>query len=220
MMRTLRRALRQWKREFLAFWGRFTAFHRIVIGILLAMGIVFLARTRVIDPLERDLATEHKTLADKGVPARVPAPEEDEDIQEETLRAENLQRSLKKRTAELKAAEASSPYRLDAGKADASAALLALAGRHGLHVRKNAAAPAAAGDPVPTATAASAYELAGRFASIYGFLNDVRREPLLWELRDVSIALANESDAFGGSAAPPLLLRFTLVLHLYRGGGA
>jgi len=73
MMRTLRRALRQWKREFLAFWGRFTAFHRIVIGILLAMGIVFLARTRVIDPLERDLATEHKTLADKGVPARVPA---------------------------------------------------------------------------------------------------------------------------------------------------
>jgi hypothetical protein len=226
MMRTLRRALRQWKREFLAFWGRFTAFHRIVIGILLAMGIVFLARTRVIDPLERDLATERKTLADKGVPARVPAPEEDEDIQEETLRAENLQRSLKKRTAELKAAEASSPYRLDAGKADASAALLALAGRHGLHVLKNAPTAAEAG-PVPTAaeaspvpTAAAAYELAGRFASIYGFLDDARREPLLWELRDVSIALANESDAFGGSGAPPLVLRFTLVLHLYRGGGA
>jgi len=206
MMRTLRRALRQWKREFLAFWGRFTAFHRIVIGILLAMGIVFLARTRVIDPLERDLATEHKTLADKGVPARVPAPEEDEDIQEETLRAENLQRSLKKRTAELKAAEASSPYRLDAGKAAPTAA------------EAGPVPTAAEASPVPTA--AAAYELAGRFASIYGFLDDARREPLLWELRDVSIALANESDAFGGSGAPPLVLRFTLVLHLYRGGGA
>jgi hypothetical protein len=218
MMRALRRALRQWKREFLTFWGRFTAFHRMVIGILLAMGIVFLARTQVLDPLDRELAAERKMLADKGVPARVPAPEDDEDIQEETLRAENLQRSLENRTAELKAVEASSPYRLDAGKADANAALLALAGRHGLHVLKNAPMSAAEGGPV--ATAASAYELAGRFAAIYGFLDDARREPLLWELRDVSIALANESDAFGGSGAPPLVLRCTLVLHLYRGGGA
>jgi hypothetical protein len=218
MMRAVRRAVRQWKREFLAFWGRFTAFHRIVIGILLAMGVVFGARSRMLDPLDRELAAERELLADKGVPARVPAPEEDEEIQEETLRAENLRRSLENRSAELAAIEASSPYRLDAGKADANAALLALAGRHGLHVLKNASAPAAEGGPVPTAS--SAYELAGRFASIYGFLDDVRREPLLWKLRDVSIALANESDAFGGSGAPPLVLRFTLVLPLYRGGGA
>jgi hypothetical protein len=217
MMRALRRALRQWKREFLTFWGRFTAFHRIVIGILLAMGIVFVARTRVLDPLDKKLADERKALADKGVPAHVPSPEDDEEIQEETLRAENLRRSLENRAAELKTVEASSPYRLDAGKADANAALLALAGRHGLHVLKNAPMPAAAGGPV--ATAASAYELAGRFAAIYGFLDDVRREPILWELRDVSIAPANESDAFGGPATPPLVLRFTLVLHLYRGGG-
>jgi len=65
---------------------------------------------------------------------------------------------------------------------------------------------------------ASAYELAGRFTSIYGFLADVQREPILWELRDVSLGLLHEDDTFSASAAPLLVLRFTLVLHLYPGG--
>ncbi|AKJ64836.1 hypothetical protein [Kiritimatiella glycovorans] len=218
MMRALRRALRQWKREFLTFWQRFTAFHRIIIGIVLAMGVVIAARTKVLDPLDRELAAERKTLADKGVPVTVPAPADDPEIQEEELRAENLQRSLQDRAAELAEVEKTSAYRLDAGKADANAALLALAGRHGLHVLKNTAVESPGDAPVPTV--ASAYELAGRFGAIYGFLDEARREPLLWELRDVSIGLLRESDGFGGATAPPLVLRFTLVLHLYGGGGA
>ncbi len=218
MIRIMRRAWRQWEREFLTFWGRFTAFHRIVIGILLAMGIVSAARSRLLDPLDRELAAARKDLADKGVPARVPTTEEDVVIQEESLRAENLRRSIENRTAELAAAEATSAYRLAAGKADANAALLALAGRHGLRVLKNRPADLAQAGAVPGT--ASTCELAGAFAAIYGFLQDVRREPLLWELRDVSLALLNEQEAFGGAAAPPLVLRFTLILHLYRGDGS
>ena len=218
MRRLLRRTLRQWKRELLSFWGRFNAFHRIVIGILLAMGIVFAARTRMLDQLEHDLAAERKTLSDDNVPAHVPLPEHDETIQEETLRMENLCRSLENRAAELTHAEKTSCFRIEAGKADANAALLAIAGRHGLHVLKNASTNVPHAGTTPSA--ASAYELAGRFPSIYKFLEDVQREPLLWELCDVSVALLNESDAFNCSPAPPLVLRFIMVLHLYRGGDA
>lgn len=218
MIRMVRRALRQWKREFLAVWGRFTAFHRIVIGILLAMGLVYMARSRLLDPLDRELAGERRNLADKGVPAQVPTPGEDVEIQEERLRAENLKRSLENRSAELAAAEAATRLRLGAGKADASATLLALSGRHGLRVLKNASAEAPVGGTVPAA--ASVYELAGRFSAIFGFLEDVRREPLAWALRDVSVDLWHGQAAPETAPAPLLLLRFTLVLHLYGGGGS
>ncbi len=216
MIRALRRALRQWKREFLTFWGRFTAFHRIVIGILLAMGVVFAARTRVLDPLDKELAAARKKLSDKNVPARVPSPMEDDEIQQEMLRAENLERSLENQLGELAAIESATDLRLNVSKADAHAALLAMAGRHGLRVLKNAADEPPTDGAVPTV--ASAYELAGRFTSIYGFLADVQREPVLWELRDVSLGLLHEDDMFSASAAPLLVLRFTLVLHLYPGG--
>ena len=216
MIRALRRALRQWKREFLTFWGRFTAFHRIVIGILLAMGVVFAARTRVLDPLDKELAAARKKLSDKNVPARVPSPLEDDEIQQEMLRAENLERSLENQLGELAAIELATDLRLDVSKADAHAVLLAMAGRHGLRVLKNAADEPPTDGAVPTV--ASAYELAGRFTSIYGFLADVQREPILWELRDVSLGLLHEDDMFSASAAPLLVLRFTLVLHLYPGG--
>jgi len=213
MIRAMRRTLRQWKREFIAFWGRFTAFHRVVIGIVCAMGVVIAARTRVLDPLDIELAEERATLTDKGVPIHVPAPEDDSDVQEEKMRAENLRRSLENRTAELASAETESPYRLHAATADANAALLAIAGRNGLHVLKNTSVESPAKGPIPTA--ASAYELVGLFGAIYGFLYEARREPILWELRDVSIELFGESGACAGSAPPQLILRFTLLLHLY-----
>lgn len=216
MMRPLRRAMRQWGREFLTFWGRFTAFHRIVIGIILAMGIVFGARSHLLDPRDRELAAKRKVLADKGIPAYVPSPELDEDVQKETLRAENLRRSLENRVAVLTEAEAVSDYRLTAGKADANAALLALASRHGLHVLKNTEAPEPVAASVPVT--ASAYELAGTYPAIYSFLDDVQREPLLWRFRDLSLMLSNGSEGTR-AAAPVLVLRFTLVMHVYRGGG-
>ncbi len=252
MMRMLRRALRQWKSEFLAFWGRFTAFHRIVIGIIMAMSVAYAARSHMLDPVDRELVAARKALVDKKIPARVPLPEQDEVIQEETLREENLRRSLENRSAELAGIESGSMYRLNAGKAEANAALLAIISRHGLRALRNAPTltpvanpvpassktapipppagnqnpaaskntptPAPVGNPIPVAS--EAYEMAGHFAAIYGFLADMEREPLLWELRGVSITLLNGGDTPGGGTAPPLVLRFTLILHLYRGGGA
>jgi hypothetical protein len=218
MMRTFRRTLRQWKREFQSVWSRFTAFHRIVIGILLAMGVVFGARSRALDPLDRELSALRQELADKGIPAHLPLPAADGVVLEERVRAENLAQSLEHRARELERAEAAARFRLGAGHADATSALLALAGRHSLHVRRNVAVDPPPGGPVPMA--ASSYELAGRFPAIHRFLDDLRSEPLLWELRDVSIGLLNGRDAFGGLASPTLLLRFTLVQHLYGGGPA
>lgn len=214
MIRIMRRALRQWKREFLAFWERFTAFHRIVIGILLAMGIVFVARARLLDPLERELAALLKDLDEKGVPALVPEPAQDETIQEDILRAENLRRSLETHAAALAAVEAANRHRIGAAKADGNATLLGLAGRRKLRVRNNKPLEAPADGPVPAA--ASVCELAGTYSAIYGFLDDMYREPLLWELRDMSIGLPDAGT--GPGTAPGLVLSFTLVQHLYPGG--
>lgn len=215
MMRIVRRALRQWKREFLAFWGRFTAFHRIVMGIMLAMGIVFVARTRVLDPLESELEGLRKELSEKSIPSRIPEPEQDETVQEERLREESLVRSLENHEAALAETEAASLLRLDASWADANALLLDLASQHKLRLKKT---PAESPGDGPVPTAASACELEGSYAAIYAFLDRMQREPLLWELRDVSIELLKSTDAFGGSVSPLLALRFTLVQHLYGGG--
>lgn len=215
MMRIVRRALRQWKREFLAFWGRFTAFHRIVMGIVLAMSIVFVVRTRVLDPLESELVGLQKELSDHSIPSRIPEPDQDETVQEERLREESLSRSLKTHEAALAETVAASLLRLDASWADANALLLDLASQHKLRLKKT---PAESPDDGPVPTAASACELEGNYAAIYAFLVRVQQEPLLWELRDVSIELLKSTDEHGGPVSPLLALRFTLVQHLYGGG--
>jgi hypothetical protein len=91
MMRAIRRALRQWKGELGAFWGRFNTFYRIVLGILLAMAIVYGARRFLLDERRTAVAELRKELADESVPGAVPTPEEDDEIQEAEITQENLE---------------------------------------------------------------------------------------------------------------------------------
>ncbi len=220
MKRLLRRVLRQWKSEFMAVWLRLTAFHRIVLGMILAMGLVYASRVRVLDPLTVEVDALHAQLRDKGVPARVPTIEADDDLQQEQLRAESLRESLETWTRELAAQESESGLQFDAGESDAHAALLTLANRHGVRVHAKSPLPQAQGNA--GRMAASAYTLRGRFPALFAFLSGLRDVPLLWEIQQVQLEFSGGSDgmsaASDGSVSPELNLRFHLVLHRYQEG--
>jgi hypothetical protein len=214
MIRIIRRALREWKREFLAFWSKFSAFHRIVIAIILAMAIVYAARSRLFDPLQSELTATMVELDTRGVPLRIPDPHNDEVVQDERLRSENLRRSIENHAATLAVLEEESGLQLAAGRADANAALLEIAARHDLHVLKNSVLEAPAGNVVRSS--AAEYELLGSFKSVYAFLQEIERAPYLWELQELSISRTQAENPGAADGDPALVrLRFTLIIHLY-----
>lgn len=217
MKRMLRRAGRQWKSEFMSVWLRLTAFHRIVLGIVFAISLVYAARARVLDRLGAEVDSLHEQLRDKGVPVRVPAVENDDDLQQEQWRAESLRESLEAWIRDLAAREAESGLELDVSKADAHAALLALANRHGVRVHSKSPLHNAPDDAGRVTR--SAYTLRGRFPALFAFLAGLRDVPMLWELQEVDIELppgAEDSSAGGQiGGAPELTLRFHLILHRY-----
>ncbi len=217
MKRELQRAVQGWKKEFVMFWGRFNAFQRIVIGILLAMVLVYAARVKLLDPMRREVEKVHKTLEDEGVPAVIPTPERDDEIQQDLLRIENFEENIKEEAAEKGRAEAQTSYRLNAGPADAQAALIALATKSGLRVHENRSVEVETQTRVPHA--AFACELRGAlFTSIFRFLNAFSSEPYLWELDQISLELLDQKStaSVSGVYQPPVLsLRFLLRFYIY-----
>lgn len=217
MTRQIRRALRGWKRELGAFWGRFNTFHRVVFGIVIAMLLVYGARHHLLDPLQKEVADARTELADAGVPDHVPTPEDDEEVQQARLKVENLRRSLENKKTELERDAKRSPYRLEAGESDANDAILRLATDCGLRLQKNEGPF----DPELDAalpTSAYRYEMHGRFAALLAFLKAVEREPYLWRLRNVAIELLVAADGqtvLTAGGEPGLALRFELIVFLY-----
>jgi len=217
MKREIQRALQGWKNEFVTFWKRFNAFQRIVISIVLAMVLVYAARVNLLDPLRQEVEKVRKTLSDKDVPALVPPPEKDDEIQQDLLRVENFEKSIEREGAERIKAEAKTSYRLNAGPADAQAALISLATRSGLRVHENRPVEVEKQGLIPHA--AFACELRGSlFTSISRFLTAFSSEPYLWELDQISLELLDQKSTapVSGSYQPPVLsLRFLLRFYIY-----
>lgn len=211
MRRQFQRALRQWKKEFLTFWKRFNAFQRIVIGILIAMALVYSARLGILDPLSVELDEKRKTLKDKGIPSRVPDPETDDQIQQDILRAENLAESLAEEKIQRRKAESKTEYRLDVTPADVQAALISLAARSGLRVHENR--PIEADKEGLIRQAAFFCELRGSFRAVFDFLSAFESAPYFWELGQISLVLLFEESP--ESLRPELSLRFVLRFFQY-----
>lgn len=223
MKRELQRNLRGWRAEFASFWKRFNAFQRIVIGIVLAMTLVYGARVRLLDPLSGELETARAALAERGVPGRVPPADRDDETQQALLRAENMAQSLAEELLELEAFKSGTRYRLEAGPADAQAALVELATRAGLRVQENRAAPAgeAAGGREGFPAAAFTWELRGSFEAVSKFISAFPLEPYLWEIDRLALVLLEEgapvSPRRSETPAPVLSLRFIMRFFLYEG---
>ncbi|MDR2392251.1 MAG: hypothetical protein LBE84_11310 [Planctomycetota bacterium] len=143
MIRAVRRTFRGWKRELLSFYGRFNTFRRIVIGIILAMGVVFGARRLLLDPAQRNIRAIESRLRDDSVPEVVPPIDTDKETQDSLLRAETREKQLADFQERLAAKEAASRLRLGANPADIDAALYALAVDCGLRVQTKPVEPPA-----------------------------------------------------------------------------
>jgi len=209
MMRFFRRTCRQWQHEFLAFWGKFNTFYRMIIGIALAMAMVFGARRQVLDSHHHAVTALEKELKGKGVPAHVPPPGSDNEVQEAELQAESLQAALDRERQETRAAL--EPFR--SGSQDRARetveTLTRLIGKHGLMVRS-----ATRCDPLddfPLARLCQSYLLAGDFAGIFGFLNDIANMKIPCRLRQVALTSQPPSpppDSFPATTPAVLTLSF------------
>lgn len=171
MMRAIRRAFRQWTNEWLGFWGRFTAFHRIVCGIVLAMVIVFGSRRQFLDARKLAVSELRSELIELGAPETVLPPDQDEEVQQAELQAESLQRSLKREQAETREQLVEMNM---LGRSSARATIDVIAEQiaaNNLHVRSSA--PTECDGEFPLERICRSYEIAGAFDSVHDFLKNV-----------------------------------------------
>ncbi len=134
-MRYFRRAGRQWRDEFLAFWGRFNTFYRMIFAIALAMAMVFVAHRQVLNALRHTVLALEKELKSKNVPLYVPPPGSDNEVQEAELLKENLHAALVREREETRAVLKQYRNGSQESAREAIEALTRLIGKHGLVLR-------------------------------------------------------------------------------------
>ncbi|NMA48004.1 MAG: hypothetical protein GX945_15730 [Lentisphaerae bacterium] len=189
MMRYIRRTFRQWRDEFLAFWGRFNTFYRMVFGIILAMIMVVAARRNLLDARHKAVTTLEKELSKQSVPACVPAPGSDNEVQEAELLSESLQASLERERHETRAVleERRNGSREHAREALENLSRLIV--KHGLMVQS--ATRCEAQDDFPLPRLCQACVLTGNFSGIYGFLTEIAKSQSPCRIRNVVLTSEN-----------------------------
>ncbi|MDO4571270.1 MAG: hypothetical protein Q4D38_12870 [Planctomycetia bacterium] len=108
-MRALRRQLRAWRDDFLKFWGRLTTFHRTALGILIAIGLVYVGRVQWIDPMNVKIAEAEEALKESAPPDPIPTIETDDEVQEAIAKIEGREGMRDKRKQEMEAVADSRP---------------------------------------------------------------------------------------------------------------
>ncbi len=89
-MGQLKRTLRSWKTDIDSAWGRLKVFHRVAMAIILAMGMIYIARTKLLDPLQKTVTETYKDMDKRGIPQVVPTIEEDDEVDKLRLQVESL----------------------------------------------------------------------------------------------------------------------------------
>lgn len=189
MMRYIRRTFRQWRDEFLAFWGKFNTFFRMVFGIVLAMAMVVAARRNLLDAKHKAVTTLEKELAKKSVPAHVPSPDSDNEVQEAELLSESLQASLEREQHETRAVLEERGNGRKEHALEALESLSRLIVKHGLMVQS--AMRCEADDEFPLPRLCQSCVLTGDFKGIYGFLTEIAKAKSPCRIRHVVLTTEN-----------------------------
>jgi translation initiation factor IF-2 len=155
----MRRQLRAWRQEFGGMWGRLRSFHRVALGITLAMGVMLGGRPYLYDTLKAAVREKREALKKMDAPESIPRPDDDPDSVELRLRIEGLEKGMDARRKERQQAVAAWPA---FGKAEKGAIiarfddLIAQSGLERLEFRDSAlpAAPPASAARDPAAAAA------------------------------------------------------------------
>jgi len=218
MMRMMKKQLLGWKKEIGAAWGRLTTFHRVALGIFLAIFMVWAARTAAIDPLKKELNKKVNALSTAGVPAAVPAPEDDNDIQELSMRIEGFEKSLAAaREALMETVRNRSPLRFEQ-KSDAVAETYRLITKADVRVKTfTETAPDSGQGKSALPFFEHVYTTEGTFDGLYRFLASVDAYPWPCRLFRVEIDAAGGEDgkarSFGGR--PLIQMKFNHRLYYY-----
>ncbi|MDR1053825.1 MAG: hypothetical protein LBL39_06580 [Planctomycetaceae bacterium] len=80
MKRVIRRQLRIWYSDISGYWGRFRTFHRVALGIIFAIVIIFVARKYWLDPIRAEVMDLTDKYEKSEPPNPLPTIENDEDI--------------------------------------------------------------------------------------------------------------------------------------------
>lgn len=189
MMRYIRRTFRQWRDEFLAFWGKFNTFCRMVFGIILAMIMVVAARRNLLDARHKAVTSLGKELSKQSVPACVPAPGSDNEVQEAELLSESLQASVERERHETRTILAERRNGSQEHAREALEKLSRLMVKHGLLVQS--ATRCEAQDEFPLPRFCQACVLTGDFNGIYGFLTEIAKAKSPCRIRNVVLTSEN-----------------------------
>ena len=213
MLRPIRRALRQWRREFSAFWGRFNTFRRMVIGIAFAMAIVYGGRRALLDRRVSEVKKLAKELADKSVPDAVPDPAGDDEVANAEIKTANLKDSLAEWRAKVAEAKNRWPQAGEAAAVEMVTRLDRLLARHRLVVYRRTEEPDRADCPLPSAC--HRYEAAGAFAGVVRFLGEVAQLTDLCVCDEIRLEVpdATRTGTPAGSGEPLLRLAFRFTIQ-------
>jgi preprotein translocase subunit SecD len=209
--KNLFRLLRGWHQEFMRGWLRLTGFHRMVLGLLLSLGLIYAVQTKRLDPLKKKVDALRQELQDQSVPVVVGTAEQDAQVQASLRKAETYDEQIKVLQRSVRAAEKTTHLRLDASQAEARAWVVECATKNGLRICENRAVERG-----------SFFEMQGRFESVYRLLGALDQAPFIWRVHELAIALEGLDQKKGEELVnvPPLLrLRFILQLQTYRREG-
>lgn len=176
----------QWYQQLAQRWAQLSAFKRFALGLALAIAIAYALMHHQIKPLQQASAALEETLKSDGVPAQVPRPQDDNELQELQLKIESLAGSLETQRAQThRAIEASStPPRQEEGRVvGAFDSLVFERGMDLLH-RQRTGSEVVAGRVL---VSQYAYTLGGPFDRVRDFLEAAQRFPHAFEVCGVSI---------------------------------
>jgi hypothetical protein len=227
---SMRHTLRQWKRQIRSQWGRLSPLMRACAGLAAAVAMAYYVIDFKVKPLQAERLKVEKEMQTKQVPAYVPPPSEDNELDETNLKIESLRTSLDSRREALAETIRSARAATANEEGRVINAFDKLVFESGLdpisRVREKPQEIAGR-----MSVSEYSYVLAGTFEQIRTFLAAVGRFENACEIADVSVHNADTckdgkpvrtppkgASAAGGSRAPLLHLEFSLKLYLIEEG--
>jgi hypothetical protein len=239
-MGQLRRTIRGWRHEIEGHWGRLRTFHRVALGLVLGMAMIYIARAKVLDPMQAELTETHKGVDDKGIPQIVPVPAEDSEVQEAQLKLDNLRDSSAQWQQRMEAALAKRPQIDRTNRSEVLSEFELLIVNSRMILQNRAPYPPAVSSPAertskkrakktvkpvpppaisdsPLEVWAHQYELIGSFQSVCTCLERIADFPYPAQVLGTEITLATTSTGqlVLQGREPLIRLRFRLEIHYH-----
>lgn len=220
MKRAVRRALREWKAEFSRNWQRLNTFMRIVLGVIIAMGLVWAARRWVLDPQQDQLTQIRKDNSVIDMPDGIIRPENDVEIQDNELKIENLKKSLTASKDKVQSVAVSANIVAPTAKGEVLTEMSQLIARCRLLLRSHNEIQPEDETVSPVPVSHHAYSITGPFNSIRTFIHELNRFRYLssFDSFDIQVLQDDEHGIRRINGQICLQLNFVCTQYYYSGG--